>query len=109
MPGGTYVDEGSSPLMRGKLVEVTEGHGVHGLIPAHAGKTDPRDPLPHRRRAHPRSHGENRAEKAHPAFQKGSSPLTQGKHLVASARHTVEGLIPTHAGKTSSCGPAPGP
>ena len=50
--------------------------------------------------AHPRSRGENRAKKAHPAFQKGSSPLTQGKHLVASARHAVEGPIPAHARKT---------
>ena len=39
MPGGTYVDEGSSPLTRGKLDAVQRETVRVGLIPAHAGKT----------------------------------------------------------------------
>ena len=70
--------------------------------------------------AYPRSRGENRAEKAHPAFQKGSSPLTRGKQAAsrgccvaarlipltrgkqnaAPTGHVLKGLIPSHTGKT---------
>ena len=39
MPGGTYVDERSSPLMRGKHDVANREERRHGLIPAHAGKT----------------------------------------------------------------------
>ena len=91
--------KGSSPLTRGKRHAVRarsdprglipahagktygNGHCVasHRLIPAHAGKTPGHRGRSTPERAHPRSRGENRAEKAHPAFQKGSSLLTQGK------------------------------
>ena len=37
--GTGIVGAGSSPLTRGKLLQVAEGERVHGLIPAHAGKT----------------------------------------------------------------------
>ncbi len=91
---------GSSPLTRGKLIAQPSRLGANGLIPTHAGKTRAPPMQTPTHGAHPRSRGENRAKKAHPAFQKGSSPLTQGKHLVASARHAVEGPIPAHARKT---------
>ena len=32
----------------------------------------------------------------------GSSPLTRGKHSDAQMRVDLEGLIPTHAGKTNA-------
>ena len=70
---------GSSPLTQGKLMAFHPRTLVAGLIPAHAGKTCLQRCGCGRRRAHPCSRGENRAEKAHPAFQKGSSLLTQGK------------------------------
>ena len=76
---GVAVLVGSSQLMRGKLRFGSILPGDFGLIPAHAGKTCSQRCGCGRRRAHPRSRGENRAEKAHPAFQKGSSLLTQGK------------------------------
>ena len=50
--------------------------------------------------AHPHSRGENHAEKAHPAFQKGSSPLTRGKRQERASGDPGAGLIPAHAGKT---------
>ena len=39
MPGGTNVDEGSSPLTRGKPYVAAIELETERLIPAHAGKT----------------------------------------------------------------------
>ena len=85
------------PLVRGALA-------IRGLIPAHAGKTTSTRQVSPSPRAHPHSRGENAASSWGGRQFPGSSPLTQGKHLVASARHTVEGLIPAHAGKTNVLG-----
>ena len=91
---------GSSPLTRGKQRAARDRRQVHGLIPAHAGKT----PGPAARsgsgRAHPRSRGENFQMWTASAHTWGSSPLTRGKrphlvHVLARVR-----LIPAHAGKT---------
>ena len=50
--------------------------------------------------AHPRSRGEN-PELAQPSTASaGSSPLTRGKRVAASAACVTDGLIPAHAGKT---------
>ena len=69
---------GSSPLMRGKIALLGVVLRSVGLIPAHARKTECKLDGCSACRAHPRSRGENRAEKAHPAFQKGSFPLMRG-------------------------------
>ena len=70
---------GSSPLTRGKLRITTPAERRHRLIPAHAGKTPPRRPARHQRRAHPRSRGENRKSAERRPNRWGSSPLTRGK------------------------------
>ena len=57
-PRGGQVS-GSSPLTRGKLLQRERQQGRHGLIPAHAGKTQPPRPPRLPRAAHPRSRGEN--------------------------------------------------
>ena len=92
---------GSSPLTRGKLGELIEWRDEHGLIPAHAGKTTPRNcpawPVP----AHPRSRGENRGGRGLGVGLRGSSPLTRGKPLNGPKTPLCDGLIPAHAGKTS--------
>ena len=100
MPGGTNVDEGSSPLTRGKLSQISCGEAVVRIIPAHAGKTFPRVELNHHETAHPRSRGENYAWCG--AFQVwgGSSPLTRGKLVGGGPGLPACGLIPAHAGKT---------
>ena len=54
------------------------------------------------RTAHPRSHGENEALAASDATDKGSSPLTRGKHVAGVRRGAGGRLIPAHAGKTST-------
>ena len=72
---------GSSPLTRGKRGAHVHDHGEDRLIPAHAGKTSSMRSLTRRRRAHPRSRGENHR------------PLLPG---TGRSR-----LIPAHAGKTT--------
>ena len=75
---------------------------VRGLIPAHAGKTSTRGLSNAAMRAHPHSRGENRDSFLRESSFHGSSPLTRGKQPAASGRMGASGLIPAHAGKTSS-------
>ena len=72
------------------------------LIPAHAGKTSLRTPGRRRRRAHPRSRGENLVPPISPAAQDGSSPLTRGKRILFLPCLDKGRLIPAHAGKTKA-------
>ena len=112
---------GSSPLTRGKRLDLGAERRFQRLIPAHAGKTLTRSGRSGRLAAHPRSRGENkRSDHADPG-PSGSSPLTRGKRwprgwpagrtrlIPAHARKTPgrrrratpdTGLIPAHAGKT---------
>ena len=72
---------GSSPLTRGKPVESIGEILDSGLIPAHAGKTEPSTSSLWAEWAHPRSRGEN----------------NQGSPIIMR----IHGLIPAHAGKTA--------
>ena len=94
------LNEGSSPLTRGKRPRGRSLYRCPGLIPAHAGKTARMGTTRARPRAHPRSRGENIGDSLAPINTEGSSPLTRGKRSVSSARVIVIGLIPAHAGKT---------
>ena len=93
---------GSSPLTRGKLDRRGGFKGLAGLIPAHAGKTGStrggRVPM----RAHPRSRGENSSSPSWRVVLRGSSPLTRGKRGCVPDLAPGDGLIPAHAGKTTS-------
>ena len=115
---------GSSPLTRGKQVDVTLEERRPRLIPAHAGKTcRPLIPVSGPG-AHPRSRGENwprglappgywglipahagktTADDALTAQPAGSSPLTRGKLEVIGELAKGGRLIPAHAGKTKAC------
>ena len=53
------LEQGSSPLTRGKHLQPRDCITVHRLIPAHAGKTVGADPGVNAAGAHPRSRGEN--------------------------------------------------
>ena len=77
-----------------------------GLIPAHAGKTRTAQARPSSAGAHPRSRGENPLMVDAPACVAGSSPLTRGKRERLAHRLRLQGLIPAHAGKTSTPRPA---
>ena len=109
MCGENYDDEieytpgwGSSPRVRGKLID---GHAYRfrvRLIPACAGKTVA---IRHRRRlprAHPRVCGENLSPSFFSRALLGSSPRVRGKLPQHPAHVLDSGLIPACAGKTSS-------
>ena len=91
---------GSSPLTRGKRKDAGAPQPRRGLIPAHAGKTDPGWPHRGRSRAHPRSRGENSRIRSASLPAMGSSPLTRGKPDSSDSDGITTGLIPAHAGKT---------
>ena len=91
---------GSSPLTRGKPVLDARFGGKLGLIPAHAGKTRRAGMTANPSGAHPRSRGENVLGTPTKPSDRGSSPLTRGKHLGGEPFLLEEGLIPAHAGKT---------
>ena len=93
---------GSSPLTRGKRRYVRLPPDALRLIPAHAGKTKISCSITWTRRAHPRSRGENLSTTVIPGVANGSSPLTRGKPFLLVAGLGGGGLIPAHAGKTSS-------
>ena len=93
---------GSSPLTRGKQQGRRRKRHVPGLIPAHAGKTICAPLCLRRCEAHPRSRGENSGPCRAPPIRGGSSPLTRGKPDRAAGPGQILGLIPAHAGKTST-------
>ena len=104
-PGAVLVlilHQGSSPLTRGKQAGGPPDVGEHRLIPAHAGKTTLSQVGGYPSGAHPRSRGENAARPALRIWRGGSSPLTRGKLRPRAERRACRGLIPAHAGKTST-------
>ena len=90
-----------SPLTRGKHSLTAPNAPPGGLIPAHAGKTHLRPPKPDRRRAHPRSRGENAQCVDDVGVFTGSSPFTRGKPFCGLSVRACARLIPAHAGKTN--------
>ena len=52
--------------------------------------------------AHPRSRGENFGSRGIVVDTLGSSPLTRGKPVLATSNKRDIGLIPAHAGKTTT-------
>ena len=98
-------DAGSSPLTRGKQARSSPSRQRRGLIPAHAGKTGGCGPRATPPGAHPRSRGENGYAAPLRSALPGSSPLTRGKPDGALHVWKPRGLIPAHAGKTTSIVP----
>ena len=107
--GSGGLGAGSSPLTRGQRVPGSEVGRRPGLIPTHAGKTRTRSARGRRSRAHPHSRGENGKLDDTKHTLVGSSPLTRGKPSGSAPRLPVIGLIPTHAGKTTSSSSACSP
>ncbi len=92
---------GSSPLTRGALLcPRSTGPGV-GLIPAHAGSTDPGASRVEWDGAHPRSRGEHQRWLKNGTMDMGSSPLTRGAPVLDADPVVGWRLIPAHAGSTA--------
>ena len=98
--GEITAQEGSFPLTRGKLAKHALARAKIRLIPTHAGKTGNKGTGGVRRRAHPRSRGENDVGPGAFPSPVGSSPLTQGKPGCVPGGVRAGGLVPAHAGKT---------
>ena len=99
---GKISGEGSSPRMRGKPPPFDCEPPAPRLIPAHAGKTRAACLRRRPRRAHPRACGENRGDWQAGDAREGSSPRMRGKQPVVSWWNRSAGLIPAHAGKTTT-------
>ena len=95
-----YPGIGSSPLTRGKHAHLGCSSDQKRLIPAHSRKTSATMPSRRRRRAHPRSHRDNRMILSPALLSSGSSPLTRGKQDDLVSGLAVERLIPARARKT---------
>ena len=91
---------GSSPRVRGKLVEHVPYATARRLIPACAGKTTTRTWVRESASAHPRVCGENLAFGRAYVLSIGSSPRVRGKRAVGVLDGDVDRLIPACAGKT---------
>ena len=99
----SILENGSSPLTRGKLAAEGLDRRAARLIPAHAGKTGRPRALAYASAAHPRSRGENVEGEAKGVDACGSSPLTRGKRATPRTHRRRQRLIPAHAGKTGRC------
>ena len=94
--------DGSSPRMRGKLLNVKTQVWNERIIPAHAGQTattTKRRPL---KTDHPRACGANLPLLARVGTGDGSSPRMRGKLFHACFFVKFCRIIPAHAGQTSS-------
>ena len=91
---------GSSPRVRGKLLQRHAFRMGAGLIPACAGKTLRRCDSMEDLAAHPRVCGENHYDMRVYHTDLGSSPRVRGKQRVARLVPRRRGLIPACAGKT---------
>ena len=91
---------GSSPLIRGKRVDIPMERAHDRLIPAHAGKTTCCRRAKPLEWAHPRSREDNIFIVTPWGQGEGASLLTRGKQAHSLHEVVVRGLIPAHAGKT---------
>ena len=92
---------GSPPRVRGK---VSPPHGIDaemGITPACAGKSGCCRMAPEMYRDHPRVCGEKFAIFAKFNLVPGSPPRVRGKALDTSASHTISGITPACAGKST--------
>ena len=104
---GSRACPGSSPRMRGKLVNCVLGHLPCRLIPAYAGKTPSLRPGANHLGAHPRVCGENCTMSIAIRPPAGSSPRMRGKPCLQANEGPRSRLIPAYAGKTYPSGRGP--
>ena len=94
---------GSSPRMRGSLAHDVVKAGHFGIIPAHAGLTPTHTVERSTTRDHPRACGAHHASFPSSSQFGGSSPRMRGSLPRNCKSHLSHGIIPAHAGLTSSC------
>ena len=92
----------SSPHMRGILVHDRADRMGRGIIPAHAGHTQPRKSPAPSHRDHPRTCGAYLRECVEASGNSGSSPHMRGILSCRLSSLMSSGIIPAHAGHTYS-------
>ena len=93
---------GSSPHTRGLLQGLWADYQPTGIIPAHAGFTAPDEGRDHLRGDHPRTRGVYAHRARALIVLAGSSPHTRGLLVRLVDVLPDRGIIPAHAGFTSS-------
>ena len=97
---GQFAVEGSSPRVRGEVLERSYFHTVSGIIPAGAGRRlQPRAPVG-ARGDHPRGCGEKALIQSLHALIEGSSPRVRGEDKNAFPKERRVGIIPAGAGRS---------
>ena len=91
---------GSSPRMRGALIQTIIIVLFVGIIPADAGSTRPDSPIPVRVGDHPRGCGEHSVIACMRIVHLGSSPRMRGALRWRAKRGRRRGIIPADAGST---------
>ena len=93
---------GSSPQARGTLIDRGRRGGYPRIIPAGAGNTCARGPVPQTTPDHPRRRGEHTGSAPRFSTRNGSSPQARGtRGKLATAAHGVR-IIPAGAGNTQT-------
>ena len=96
---------GSSPRMRGTLVDEWVQAFRPRFIPAHAGNTVPRRQRPCGSSVHPRACGEHVMRTHRSKLRDGSSPRMRATRLVSPSTPCCRRFIPAHAGNTAILSP----
>ena len=86
--------------MRGSQVESASGGLDTGIIPAHAGLTDPAARHGRGTGDHPRACGAHADLSEYDRAKSGSSPRMRGSLSDRSGSFDIGGIIPAHAGLT---------
>ena len=97
---------GSSPRMRGTLLNAVPLEADNGIIPAHAGNTSHGIPPRPWTRDHPRACGEHLRPSRQRYRSSGSSPRMRGTPLDYRRERCEQRIIPAHAGNTCKSHPA---
>ena len=93
---------GSSPRMRGTQHTGTPFRRFSGIIPAHAGNTNPRRSPTRCRQDHPRACGEHPFTSCSAYMIEGSSPRMRGTPEEGGDDVRSSWIIPAHAGNTTA-------
>ena len=93
--------------MRGSLKSTIGDRACGGIIPAHAGLTLGCHLLILLGRDHPRACGAHILDSSLARREMGSSPRMRGSLVILDIAATVWGIIPAHAGLTTSAAPMP--
>ena len=97
----TVARTGSSPRMRGSLIELSADIDAIGIIPAHAGLTAEYFNLQLQKRDHPRACGAHDLRLWQMHTSMGSSPRMRGSPHRQILTRRQSGIIPAHAGLTA--------